>query len=114
MLEGTMAYDEGLAERIREVLGELPGLVEKKMFGGVGFMLRGNMACGVNGSDLIVRVGPEGYEAALGRPYAGVFDMTGRPMTGWVTVAPEGYEDDAALTGWVKQGVDYALSLPPK
>jgi hypothetical protein len=109
-----MAYDEGLAQRIREVLDDLPGLVEKKMFGGVGFMVRGNMACGVNGNDLIVRVGPERHEEALARPHARVFDLTGRPMTGWVTVAPGGYETDEALKGWVQQGVEFALSLPVK
>jgi TfoX/Sxy family transcriptional regulator of competence genes len=109
-----MAYDEGLAQRIREVLGDLPGLVEKKMFGGVGFMVQGNMACGVNKNDLIVRVGPERYQEALAQPHAREFDMTGRPMTGWVTVDPEGYEDDEAIKDWVQQGVDFALSLPAK
>lgn len=109
-----MAYDEGLAQRIREVLGELPGLVEKKMFGGVGFMVGGNLACGVNKNDLIVRIGSERYEEALTQPHARVFDLTGRPMTGWVTIAPEGYESDDALKGWVQQGIDFALSLPAK
>ena len=109
-----MAYDEGLAQRIREVLDDLPALVEKKMFGGVGFMVQGNMACGVNGSDLIVRVGPERYEEALTQPYARVFDFTGRPMKGWVMVAPGGHETDEALADWVQQGVEFALSLPVK
>jgi hypothetical protein len=113
-MEGDMAYDEGLAQRIREALDEVPGLVEKKMFGGVGFMVQGNMACGVNGSDLIVRVGPEGYEEALGRPHAKVFDLTGKPMKGWITVAPGGQETDEDLADWVQQGVDFALSLPAK
>ena len=84
-----MAYDEGLAHRVREVLRDLPGLVEKKMFGGIGFLVHGNMACGVNGDELIVRVGPEGYQEALARPHARPFDMTGRPMKGWVWVASE-------------------------
>lgn len=109
-----MAYDEGLAERVREALGERPGLVEKKMFGGVGFMLQGNMACGVNKEDLIVRVGPERYEVALAEPYARPFDLTGRPMKGWVSVAPDGYESDSDIEGWVQQGADFALSLPAK
>jgi hypothetical protein len=109
-----MAYDEGVAQRIREAMEQAPGLVEKKMFGGVGFMLHGNMACGVNGDDLIVRVGPEGYEAALARPHAREFDLTGRPMRGWVTVTPDGYESDKDLGAWVQQGVEYALSLPAK
>ena len=109
-----MAYDEGLAHRIQELLSEQPGLVEKKMFGGVGFMLQGNMACGVNKEDLIVRVGPERYEEAVGRPYARPFDFTGRPMKGWVMVSAEGYETDDALKAWVQEGVEFALSLPPK
>jgi hypothetical protein len=109
-----MAYDEGLAQRVREVLEGQPGLEAKRMFGGVGFMLQGNMACGVLGEDLIVRVGPERYEQALGRPHTRVFDMTGRPMRGWVMVAAGGYESEEDLAGWVRQGVDLALSLPAK
>jgi TfoX/Sxy family transcriptional regulator of competence genes len=109
-----MAYNEGSAQRVREEMSGLPGYVEKKMFGGVGFMLQGNMACGVNGADLIVRVGPELYESALAEPNTKLFDMTGRPMKGWVVVLAEGYEANAALKSWVQQGVDYALSLPPK
>jgi TfoX/Sxy family transcriptional regulator of competence genes len=109
-----MAYDEGLAQRIREVLGERPELVEKKMFGGIGFMLQGNMACGVLKDELIVRVGPERYEEALTKPHTRPFDFSGRPMRGWVMVASDGYESDEALQGWVQQGVDFALSLPPK
>jgi len=72
------------------------------------------MACGVNKDDLIVRVGPEVYEAALDEPHTKEFDMTGRPMRGWVVVRPPGYETDEALKGWVQRGVDFALSLPPK
>ncbi len=109
-----MAYDEGLAERILDALGEREGLEPKKMFGGVGYMLRGNMSVGVRGDELIVRVGPERYEAALALPHARPFDMTGRPMKGWIWVAQEGFEDDADLEAWVQRGVDFALSLPPK
>ena len=109
-----MAYDEGLAQRIREEMGGLPGYTEKKMFGGVGYMLQGNMACGVNGPDLIVRVGPERYEKALAEPNTRVFDMTGRPMKGWVVISPQGCEEDKDLKAWVKQGVEYALTLPSK
>ena len=109
-----MAYDEGLAQRIREVLGEQPGLVEKKMFGGIGFMVRGNMACGVHKDALIVRVGPEKHEEALARPHTKPFDITGRPMKGWVMVTSDGYESDEALEDWVQQGLDFALSLPAK
>jgi hypothetical protein len=112
-----MAFDEGLAERVRGMLAELEGdadLVEKRMFGGVGFMLQGNMACGVQGEDLIVRVGPERYAEALIEPHVGEFDFTGRPMRGWVVVAPDGYESNDDLNGWVRRGADFARSLPPK
>jgi hypothetical protein len=109
-----VAHDEALEQRIGEALAEQPGLVAKRMFGGVGFMLQGNMACGVHKEMLIVRVGPERYEAALGRPHTRVFDMTGRPMRGWVMVEPDGVGSDAELTAWVQQGVEFALSLPPK
>jgi len=109
-----MAFDEALAENIRLALAGLPEVVEKKMFGGTGFLLHGNMACGVNGSNLIVRVGPDDYGSALEEPGVRVFDMTGRPMSGWVQVAPEGFPDQAALLAWVQRGVAYALSLPPK
>ena len=109
-----MAYDEGLAKRVKKVLVEQPGLVEKKMFGGVGFMVRGNMACGVNKDKLIVRVGPEGYQEALARPNTVPFDMTGRAMKGWVMVTLEGCESDEALNAWVQAGVEFVLSLPAK
>jgi len=109
-----MAFDEGLAERIRSILDERQGLEEKKMFGGIGFLLRGNMACGVNKDELIVRVGTEKYEDMLSRSHVKVFDMTGRPMKGWVVVNPPGFEDDSDLAFWVGEGVEFALSLPPK
>ncbi len=109
-----MAYDEILAQRIRQVLAEEIGLVEKKMFGGVGFMLQGNMACGVHKHMLIVRVGKDGHEAAMARPHTLPFDITGRVMTGWVMVASEGVGRDADLEAWVRLGAAYARSLPPK
>ncbi|MBI4497922.1 MAG: TfoX/Sxy family protein [Chloroflexi bacterium] len=113
-----MAYDEGLAQRVREALQDhhavVESVVEKKMFGGIGFMVRGNLCCGVLRDDLIVRVGPAGYAAALAQPHARLFDITGRPMTGWVMVAPEGYASDEALEEWVRQGVEFAHSLPAK
>jgi TfoX/Sxy family transcriptional regulator of competence genes len=109
-----MAYDEGLAQRVRDVLGERPGLLERKMFGGIAFMIRGNMACGVREDRLIVRVGPVDYERAVMEPHTRPFDLTGRPMTGWVVVVPEGYESDDDLRAWVEQGLDFALTLPPK
>lgn len=109
-----MAYDEGLAHRIREVLAEQPGLTEKKMFGGIAFMVHGNMAVGVSGEEMMVRVGPKKYEEALSEPHVRVFDMTGRPMKGWVMVSAEGYEADVELEDWVQRGVDFALTLPQK
>ena len=109
-----MAYDEVVARRVRAVLGSEPDLVEKKMFGGVGFLLRGNMACGVNKQDLIVRVGPDRYEEALAGPNTRPFDMTGRPMRGWIVVTSEGYDSQDDLARWVKEGADFALALPPK
>ena len=109
-----MAYDQSLAQRIRAELNKLPGLQEKKMFGGVGFLVQGNMACGVHGEELIVRVGPQRYDEALSQPHTRPFDMTGRPMSGWVMVTPEGYETESDLRSWVRQGVEFARSLPAK
>ena len=109
-----MAYDEGLAQRVREASAPWPGHEEKRMFGGIGFMWHGNMACGVNGEDLIVRVGPEHYEEALAGPHTRPFDMTGRPMKGWVVVSAEGCAVDGDLRAWVQRGVEFARSLPAK
>lgn len=109
-----MAYDERLAQRVMDLLAGLAGLEEKRMFGGVGYLVHGNMACGVNGDDLIVRVGADAYEAALAASHTAPFDLTGRPMRGWVVVTPDGTEDDAELAAWVEQGLAYARSLPPK
>ncbi|WBO61986.1 TfoX/Sxy family protein [Streptomyces camelliae] len=109
-----MAYDEGLAERIRERLGDDPGITEKRMFGGIAFLCRGNMAVGVTGDDLMVRVGPDATDAALARPGTRLFDMTGRPMRGWVVVAGDAVAEDAELAGWIERGRAFAASLPPK
>ena len=109
-----MAYDEHLEQRIRELLNDVPGMIGKKMFGGIGFMVQGNMACGVHKDNLVVRVGPERYEEALSQPATRVFDITGRPMKGWILVMPDGIQSDAALKRWVEHGVDFALTLPPK
>lgn len=109
-----MAYDEGLAERIRHYLGEEPGVTEKRMFGGIAFLYQGNMAVGVTGDELMVRVGPDAADAALARPGARVFDMTGRPMRGWVVVAGSAVTEDEALGAWIDEGRVFAASLPPK
>ena len=112
-----MAYDENLAERVRGVLQELPDLpamVQKKMFGGVAYMLRGNMACGVHGDKLIVRVGKDRYEVAIQQPETVPFDITGRPMRGWVMVVADACQADEDLRYWVGRGVAFALTLPAK
>lgn len=109
-----MPYDESLILRIREILDDYDGVTEQKMFGGTSFMLHGNFACGLTKNDLVVRVGPERYMEALSHPHSREMDFTGRPMRGWVYVAPEGYESEEDLTDWIGQGIDFALSLPPK
>ncbi len=109
-----MAYDEKLAVRIRRAIGGNHGVSERKMFGGLCFLIRGNMACGVVGEELMVRVGPDGYDAALARKHARPMDFTGRPMKGMVYVAREGLRSSTALSGWVARGVDFARTFPPK
>jgi len=109
-----MAYDEGLAQRIREALDDRSNVDEKKMFGGLAFLLAGNMCVGVVGDDLMVRVGPQAYDAALQEPHARKMDFTGRPMRGLLFVAAEGLESDAALLRWLERGIRFAASLPPK
>jgi len=109
-----MAVDETLAARVREEVGDLDGVVEKRMFGGLAFLLNGNMAVGVHGEDLIVRLPPEETDGALGEPHVRIFDMTGRPMKGWVLVGPGATESDDGLGAWVTRGVDFAESLPAK
>ncbi len=108
-----MAYDEDLAERARSALAERTDFVEKKMFGGLAFMVNTHMACGVVGGDLMVRVGREGYEAALADG-AREMDFTGRPMRGMVMVDGDRVADPVALERWVTTAVDFALSEPPK
>jgi TfoX/Sxy family transcriptional regulator of competence genes len=109
-----MPYDEGLAHRLRDLLADRPSVVEKRMFGGVGFIVQGNMCCGIHEDELIVRVGTDQYEEAVTKPHARVFDLTGRPMKGWVCVDPAGFESDEDLADWVEQGWQFASSLPPK
>ena len=109
-----MAYDEGLAQRLRDALLDEHGLTERRMFGGIAFVLDGNMAVGVSSDELMVRAGPDRFDEALARPHARIFDLSGRPMKGWVLVAPDGTADDADLAGWLELGVSFARSLPPK
>jgi TfoX/Sxy family transcriptional regulator of competence genes len=108
-----MAYDLKLAERIRSQLDGIP-FVEKKMFGGVGFLLNGNLACGVNKDDLIVRVDPGRHAVLLKKPHAKPFDLTGKPMKGWLVVEAAGVKTDRRLSTWVEEGIKFASTLPPK
>lgn len=109
-----MAFDENLAARIRSALGRKKGVEEKKMFGGLGFLLHGNMLVGVWKNAMIVRLGPEEGEAALRQPHVGEFDITGRPMRGWIMIASEGVADEGAVNGWVQQAVRFVGKLPAK
>jgi TfoX/Sxy family transcriptional regulator of competence genes len=109
-----MAYDEQLAERVRAQLAAEDAITEKAMFGGIAFLLAGNMAVGVSRDELMVRVGPEASDDALAQPHARMFDMTGRPMKGWIRVAQDGLETDDQLASWVRRGTEFARSLPPK
>ena len=108
-----MAYDEALAERIRAMLSK-DGVKEKKMFGGVCFLLGGNMVCGITREDLMVRVGAVAYEDALARPHARPMEFTGRPMKGMVFVGAGGYGSDTGLREWVERGMAFARTLPVK
>ena len=109
-----MSYDENLGSRVTSILADKPNMIEKKMFGGVGYLINGNMACGLNKEYLIVRVGPDSYQEALDDPHTKIFDITGRPMTGWVMVAPEGCSTEDGLESWVGRGIAFADTLPPK
>jgi TfoX/Sxy family transcriptional regulator of competence genes len=108
-----VAFDEKLAERVRRVLADDPALSERKMFGGLAFMLNGNMCCGIVGDQLMLRLGADLAETALVRPHVHQMDFTGRPMAGMVYVAPEGLAG-GALRGWVDKAAGFARTLPPK
>ncbi|GAB2641472.1 TfoX/Sxy family protein [Nocardia goodfellowii] len=110
-----MAYDDELAERIRELITPGPHLVEKKMFGGLAFMVDGNMAVAASGQGgLLVRVDPKEVDALLAADYVDIMVMGGREAHGWLRVTPEALDDDSILAEWVDRGVTYAKSLPPK
>jgi hypothetical protein len=108
-----VAFDEGLAERVREALAAIP-VSEKRMFGGLAFMLHGNMCCGVVGDSLMIRVPADEHETILEEPDVRPFDMTGRPMKGWVVVSEDGIAEDEQLRAWVERSVAFASLLPPK
>ena len=110
-----MAYDEDLANRIRELVAGEPGVTEMKMFGGLAFLIGGNMSVAASGQGgLMVRVAPEETQALLEKPHARPFEMRGRQMDGWLRVDDEGVRTKRQLEPWVKRGVAYARSLPPK
>ena len=109
-----MAYSENLAERIRQNLALERNVEEKKMFGGIGFLLNGNMCVGIWKNSLIARIGPEQYPDALQEPFVGEFDITGRSMKGWVLVAPEGIDDDTPLRVWIERALEFVRTLPAK
>jgi TfoX/Sxy family transcriptional regulator of competence genes len=109
-----VAYDDVLAERVRAVLGNDLSVSERKMFGGMCFMISGNMCVGVVGTDLMVRVGKDAWDDALAQPHAREMDFTGKSMRGMVFVESEGTKSKASLTEWVRRGSDFARSLPPK
>jgi TfoX/Sxy family transcriptional regulator of competence genes len=111
---GDVAFDENLAARIRDALARKRGVEEKKIFGGVGFLLNGNMLVGVWKDSLIVRLGPDNYDDAFLEPHVREFDITGRPMKGWVLVEPEGVEDDDQLKGWIERALKFVKTLPKK
>jgi len=109
-----MVYDEGVAFRISELLSERYDLIEKKMFGGIAYMVNGNMSCGIIGEDLMVRVAKENYEQYLEKEFVREMDFTGRSLKGMIYVSPGGIEEDEDLDYWVNAGIEYANSLPPK
>jgi TfoX/Sxy family transcriptional regulator of competence genes len=109
-----MAYDEALAERVRAAMVGRHGLSERKMFGGVCFMLHGNMFAGVESGRIMLRVGADRFEAALARPGARPMDFTGRPMTGFVFVDSSAVESDGRLHDWLQEALGYVETLPPK
>ena len=109
-----MAFDEILAGRIRDALARKHGIEEKKMFGGIGFLLNGNMLVGVWQDSLIVRLHPDRYDDALQQSHVREFDITGKPMKGWVLVEPDGIEDDENLADWIEQATKFVKTLPKK
>lgn len=109
-----MAFDTSLAERVRQQLRKQSSLEEKKMFGGLAFMVKGHMCCGIVGNELMVRVGPEQHAEALQQPHTRPMDFTGKPMKGMVYIAAAGLAKDAALRAWVERGLKFVCKLPKK
>lgn len=109
-----MAYDEAFASRVRAALRRRKGISERKMMGGIAFMLNGNMCCGVNGKDLMLRLGNDGAAAALGEPHARPMDFTGKPLKSMVYIGPAGTKTDTDLRAWIDRAVKFAKTLPAK
>ncbi len=109
-----MAYDESLADRVRSFLQDLPNVGERKMFGGLAFMVQGNMCCGILNDELMVRVGADAYAEALYQPHARPMDFTGKPMVGFLYVGSPGLASEQGLAAWIQRSLDFILTLPPK
>jgi hypothetical protein len=109
-----MPFSQSLAQRVRQILTDQHGIVEKKMFGGVGFLLHGNLLVGIWHTSLIARVGPDQYQAALTEPNVREFDITGRPMRGWVMVEADGIDSDDRLRAWIDRSLEFVVNLPAK
>jgi hypothetical protein len=109
-----MVYSKSLAARVRQALAGRPRVIEKKMFGGLCFFLHGNMLVGIWNDSLIARLGPEDGAKALNEPFVKPFDVTGRPMKGWVLVEPDGMDTDRQLSDWIDRALAFVATLPPK
>src|SRR5262245_44187399 len=109
-----MPFDERLAQRVRDILAEECPAKEKRMFGGLAFMVNGHMCCGIVGEDLVVRVGPAAHKQALTKPHVRPMDFTGRPMKGFVYVESLGHQTKRSLRSWIRSGLEFVLSLPSK
>jgi len=109
-----MPYDEGLAERIRDLFDAREDVTEKKMFGGLAFMINGNMCCGITNEDLMLRLGADGAKDALEDPHARDMEFTGKPLRGFVYIDPEGYAEEEDLECWIGRALTFAMSLPSK
>jgi TfoX/Sxy family transcriptional regulator of competence genes len=108
-------YDEDLANRLRELLADEDAITEKRMFGGLAFLLHGNMSVSASrNGGLLARIDPADTDAALARPHVALMEMRGRTMAGWITVAPEGLKTKRQLAAWVERSVAFAKTLPPK
>lgn len=109
-----MNYDEAVAARVRRMLLRRRGVVEKRMVGGLSFMIRGSMCCGVTGDKLMVRVGPEARERVLAKPHTEPMRFAGRALAGFICVKPAGYRSDRALNAWLQRGIDFVATLPAR